>query len=347
MSIMKNYFLLSLCIVAAACSSAPKVANNDLQVSQLTSVPSWANHPQDSYPSNQYLSAVGTGITRDAAIQEAKKQLAESFVVKVQSQTNSNSDSTFSQSTSGSASGDTSTKANRSLSLETETYLRGAEVKEISQVGSDYYALVALDKLKARSGLMMESNRLKIKLDHDLDSVESLYTTQKMNDAKADLAQYEELYGEASALGMGALVDVAPEEARLNRLDLKTRNKNANFNFAVRTIKGEDYFERDLQACINDRGGSVYSFDQAPANSHKVEISVIERPQHLDVAGWTSIRFDVTASVKRSDGKMYRIQTTQTETGRTRSAILESVSDRLSHDLCDSLFNRMSEASSQ
>jgi hypothetical protein len=45
----------------------------------------------------------------------------------------------------------------------------------------------------------------------------------------------------------------------------------------------------------------------------------------------------------QKDGKMYRIQTTQTETGRSRDAVLESVSDKLSKDLCDQLFARMSE----
>jgi hypothetical protein len=48
--------------------------------------------------------------------------------------------------------------------------------------------------------------------------------------------------------------------------------------------------------------------------------------------------------VVQDDGKLFRVQTTQTETGRSRDAVLESVSDKLSHDFCEGLFNRMNEA---
>ena len=87
----------------------------------------------------------------------------------------------------------------------------------------------------------------------------------------------------------------------------------------------------------------MYAYDQAPQNANKVQISVEERPQHLPVAGWTKIRFDLTAAVVQNDGRMDRVQVTQSETGRSRDAVLESVADKLSHDFCESLFNRMNE----
>jgi hypothetical protein len=87
----------------------------------------------------------------------------------------------------------------------------------------------------------------------------------------------------------------------------------------------------------------VYTNEQAPKNSHQVEISLIERKQHQNIEGWERIRFDVTAAIVQAEGRKFRIQTSQTETGRSRDAILESVSDRLAQDLCDRLFARMSE----
>ena len=178
-----------------------------------------------------------------------------------------------------------------------------------------------------------------------MDALDAIYTQERMNDAKADLKAIQALYGEASALGMSALIEVTPLEARLNRIMNAARLKNAKTIFAVKMDKeGEQYFEHDIQSCINDRGGVVYSYDQAPSDANKVELKVVERPQHMEIQGWEKIRFELTAAVVQSNGRMYRVQVSQTEAGRSRDAILESVADKLSRDFCESLFNRMAEA---
>jgi len=335
---MKNLIpLVFFCAALSACSSAPK------PVEPNTEVPAWVKNPQGNYPETRYLVAVGEGGSRDAAIEDAKKQLAESFVVRVRSETQSKGNSSLDQNTSGSVSGSASQSTEKNLSLQTDTFLRGAEVKDTAHVGTTNYALVALDKLSARSGLLLEANRIKGRLENDMDSLDSLYTAQKVADAKNELQGLQQLYGEAAALGMSALIDVNSLETRLNKIENAARNRNAKIVFAVKTLKGADYFERDIQSCINDRGGVVYTIEQAPANANKVEISVVERPQQMQIEGWQKIRFDLTAAVVQNDGKMYRIMTSQTETGRTHDAVLEAVSDKLSHDLCENLFTRMSE----
>ena len=336
---MKTKLIFPALLILSACASAPKASDS----ATSGGTPAWVTHPEMNYPETRYLVSVGVGKSREDAIQDAKKQMAESFVVKVKSYTTSNSTSNLDQNTSGSVSGDSNQKVSKDVSLETNTYLRGAEVKEVQAVGSDTYALVALDKLTARSGLMLEANRIQTKLNNELDSLESNYTQMKFQEALGDLAQFQELYGEASALGMSALVDLNTSQSRLEKIGNAVRNKNEKIAFTVKTVKGEDYFERDIESCINDRGGTIYASDQAPATANKIEISVIERPQQMSIQGWTKIRFDLTASVVASDGKLYRIQTTQTDTGRSRSAVLESISDKLSKDLCDQLFNRMSD----
>ncbi len=333
---MSTKRFLPVFLILSACASSsevkPTAGNAD-----------WINHPEASYPPERYLVSVGQGGSRDEAINDAKKQMAESFVVKVNSYTKVNSQSNLNQDTSGGMSGDSKQNVAKDVSLESNTYLRGAEVKEVSQSGSQTYALVALDKLKARSGLLLEANRIQSKLNGELDSLEQHYTREKYIQAKTDLDSFQQLYGEAAALGMSALVDLNTAQGRLQRIEDASRNKNQKISFSVKTIKGEDYFERDIESCINDRGGAIYTLDQSKPDTNKIEISVIERPQHLPIEGFTKIRFDLTASVTQPDGKLYRIQTTQTETGRSRSAVLESVSDKLSKDLCDQLFNRMGE----
>ncbi len=340
--VMKNskrltYFMI-ISVFLNACASAPK---KEIQTNTL---PDWVNHPQTLYPDTRFLVAVGTSASRDGAIEDAKKQMAESFVVKVQSETKSSAQSSLDENTSGSVNGSAGQNVEKNLSLQTETFLRGAEVKEVEQVGSQYYALVALDKLKARSGLLLEANRIQGQLNPLVDELEKNNTTQAMTEAKFHLKELSQLYGEASALGMSALIDVSSIEARLARLQGNSREKNKKLVFYVKTIQGDERFERDIEACINERGGTVYNTPQAPATANRIEVSVIERPQHLPINGFQKIRFDLTAAVVEASGKMYRIQATRTETGRTYEAVLESVSDKISEDFCENLFSRMNDA---
>ena len=129
----------------------------------------------------------------------------------------------------------------------------------------------------------------------------------------------------------------------MNRVESVIRNKNQKLSFFVKTVKGETYFERDIESCINDRGGVLTTDEKA----NHIEIEVVERPQHLTVEGWTRIRFDLTAAIIQTNGQKYRILSSQTETGRNRSAVLESVSDKLSEDLCNQLFSRINEMTTQ
>ncbi|MBS1958230.1 MAG: LPP20 family lipoprotein [Bdellovibrionales bacterium] len=329
-----------------ACSSAPTRSDDSSQrVSPNipASAPAWVKNPYGAYPDNRYLVAIGSGRDRNAAIDDAKKQMAESFVVKVKTQTTIKTKSRLNEETSGAVVGKTENESDRDLSLTTETFLRGAEVKETSDEGDETYALVAVDKLKARSGLLLEANKSQAKLNSLMDSLESKYTQEKYAQTKAELAALEQLFGEASALGMSALIDIAPMEARMDKVENAIRARNEKWIFAVRMEKGSDFFAHDLEGCINDRGGTIYVNEQAPKNSNKVEITLVERKQHQQIEGWEKIRFDVTAAIVQNDGRKYRITASQTETGRSRDAILESVSDKLGQDLCDRLFARMSE----
>jgi hypothetical protein len=325
---------LALLLILSACASAPDTKET---------IPAWVNHPEQNYPSTRYLVAVGTGSSREAAIQDAKKQMAESFVVKVQSLTKVNAQSTLSQDTTGSVSSDANQNVSKDVSFETSTRLRSSEVKEVATVGDETYALLALDKLAARTGLLGDAAPIKNELNSLLESVEENFNQVQLSKAKQKYAQLQELFGEASALGMSTLIDMNDYQARMLRLENAARNKNRGLAFVVTVVKGENFFERDLEACINDNGGTLYSAEKAPASVNKIQITVTERPQHMKMEGWEKIRFDLSATIIQADGKKFQAQTTQTESGRSRSAILETVSDKLSHDLCEQVFNRVSE----
>ncbi len=334
MIIVMKKLSIAIILLASACASTPEMSNT---------IPEWVQHPEQHYPATRYLVAVGTGSSREAAIQDAKKQMAESFVVKVQSLTKVNAQSKLSQDTAGSVSGDSSQNVSKEVNLESSTRLRSAEVKETAVVGDENFALIALDKLSARTGLLGEAAPIKNELNSILESLEENHNQAQLNKAKVKFAQLQDLFGEASALGMSTIIDMNDYQTRMLRFENAARNKNLHLAFLVTVLKGENFFERDLEACINDNGGKVYSSEKSPANVNKIQITVTERPQHMKMEGWEKIRFDLSAAIIQADGRKFQAQTTQTETGRSRTAILESVSDKLSKDLCEQVFNRVSE----
>lgn len=342
--VRSSLWILLSSLTWAACASSPKTAEPEAQGARIAPhAPGWAQNPGDRYPETRYLTAIGIGANRNAAIDDARKQMAESFVVKVRSETQARTQANLSQDTAGAVAGATQNETDKTLTLSTETFLRGAEVKETAPVGSEVYALVAVDKLKARSGLMLEAQKVQARLNPVFESLEQKFTQEKFQKAKQALAEMEQLYGEASALGMSALVDVAPYEARIQKIENQMRARNEKWVFSVKTNAEAEFFVRDLESCMNDRGAMVYVNEQSPENVHQVEVSVIERPQHQKIEGWDRIRFDATAAMVRKDGRKFRVQTSKTETGRSREAILESVSDSLSKELCEKVFARMGE----
>jgi hypothetical protein len=329
---------LFLLLTLGACATAPVPTNPD-------TVPSWVNRPETLYPQTRYLSAVGGGKNREEAIQDAKRQLAESFVVKVQSQSRINSDSSLNQNTEGAISGRASQKMEKETTFETQTNLRGAEIKEVASVGAQTYALIALDKLSARSGLLMEANRIQSALNLELDSLEERFSTTNFAKAKELYGSLETLHAEAAVLGMSALFETSPSRTRLDRIESGMRGRNAKKSFVVEMKSGDQGFAKDLESCINDRGGQVFDPGKADASVNRIEVSINERPQHMSTEGWTKIRFDLSASIIEGTGRKFQAKVSETETGRSKAAVLEAVSDKLAKALCDQVFNRIGEMS--
>jgi hypothetical protein len=333
---MKILSLISIIVLASACATVPNEKESG-------GAPSWVSHPEQAYPEQRFFTSVGMGGSREEAIRDARRQMAEAFLVKVQSSTQVNADSKLNESTSGSVSGASSQNVNQSLNMESEARLRGAEVKEVAQVGSDIYVLLALDKLSARSGLMLQANRLQSKISANLDELESTFSGQKMKELNLDMEDLRALSGEASTLGMSALVDLGALEARVQTLQGKLRSKNDSKQFSVKTQKGDERFARALEECLQDRGARVYTGEKVPEGTNQVALTSIEQSQHLQVEGWVKSKFVVTANLVDSNGRSFRATEEKLETARTHEALLEAVSSEISNNLCEKVWNRIGE----
>ncbi len=332
---MKNSVVFLALLVAAACSSSPEAKS--------PSIPSWASRPGDSYPEQRYLSAVGIGANRDEAIRDAKKQMAESFLLQIKSSTRVSAESALDQTTAGSSSGSARQAVQKEVSLEANARLRGAEVKEVQKVGSDTYALVVVDKLAARSGLMLEATRLQARINAGLDALESRFLTEKWNEIRSDLQDLRLLAGEASVMGMGALIDASSLDARLLSIETALRAKNEKLLFALKTLKGEERYALDLEQCLQDRGARVHSGDQPPEGAIRLEISSVEEPQHFKVEGWVKLRLLVTARLTDPKGAHSVASAERTANGRSREAVLQEAVPGLSRDLCEKVWGRINE----
>ena len=221
--------------------------------------------------------------------------------------------------------------------------LRGAEVKDVLSVGGEFYALLALDRLSARSGLLLEANRIKAKLEAGLSALEEGYSAARFQDARKDMDQLRELGSEASVLGMAAVLPLDALESRFVRTESAVRERNRNLKFRVSTLKGDERFARDLEICIQDQGGTIVTSDSAQDGAGQIQVALLEQPQHLEIAGWVKIKFELTANLIRPEGKSIRIKESRTETARSKEAALEAAAEDLSKRICEQAWNRLGE----
>jgi hypothetical protein len=325
-----------LTLVISSCASSSDLKSDP-------SIPEWVLHPEMRFPLERYLSSIGVGASREEAIRDAKKNMAETFLVKVRSATQSSSESNLSKDTSGGLKGEASESLKKELNFESVARLRGAEVKDVVTVGGDVYALLALDRLSARSGLLLDANRIKSKLEAELDGLEQGYSAAKFQEARKDLEQLRELGSEASVLGMAAILPLDSLEARFIKTESGVRERNRNLRFRVSTLKGDERFARDLEVCIQDQGGTIVSGETSQEGVGQIQVSVIEQPLHLEIAGWVKVRFEVTANLIRPDGKSVRIRESKTETARSKEAGLEAAAEEISRKVCEQAWNRLGE----
>jgi len=325
-----------LSLLLSSCAGVPEPP-------RVESVPAWVQRPETLYPSQRYLSAVGSGRDRESAVRDAQKNLAEAFSVKVQSSVRSASESKLSQTTEGSLKGDSSDQVTREVTLESVTRLRGAEIREAATVGNETFVLLALDRLTARSGLLLEANQVRGRLEANLEGLEESFSGKKFGEARQDLEQLRALMSEASVLGMSGLLQMEPLERRFQKLETRMREANRKSSFLIKTLKGDERFARHLETCIQDQGGSIIAGESAPEGASRIQISVIEQPQHLEVQGWTKMKYEVSAQFIDPSGKTLRINESRTETARSKEAALEAAADELSKRICEQTWNRLGE----
>ena len=164
MNIKKKITVLITCLLLLACAST-----NDQEKRPL-----WIDNAQASYPTTDYLTAVGQASKRDRATKNATANLAEIFYVSVHAETKILTEATKEASALG-VTMESSTSLQRNIQTETDQAVSGVVIKDswLSPSG-EYYALALLEKRKAAMALtesIMELDESTAEfIDHSINS---------------------------------------------------------------------------------------------------------------------------------------------------------------------------------
>jgi hypothetical protein len=338
---MKKISTLIVACLLAACASAQTKAPSEGR-------PDWVDgKTEGAYPASKYMTAVGNGSSREAAVQSAKNALASSFLQKVESETASESRAELSENTSAQSSGEASSKSRSAVQISTNIQLRGAEVVQYWQdpATGETYALAVLNKLKVRNSYLMDLTRQREKL-------QSLNANFKANPShktgKEILEQakaYADLSREAAAIGtpQGATDPVSQTE--LQAIQEKLNDLKHSKPIAIELASDGDVAGQqaaDLKAlianCLQEKGYAVA--ENAGAAAGKFAGAYRVSSKHLKVEGFNKFDFSVKAAFSR-EKHSEKIFLQKSASGREQDQAFDSVKGELSEGLCAALVQAM------
>lgn len=323
---------LGMMLTLGACSSSPSVSKREL--------PEWVNSPGVLFPKERYIASVGTGSTLERAAQNARRSIAEGFRSQVVSQTSSASDSKLAESTDGSASGKSEERFSQQTEIQSHVTLRGAEVRESFVAEDVVYAVVAIDKLTARSGILSELMTKERKVTEALDVAARGKTVRyaSVQAAQTQFSQYEVLAGEAVALGVSTGDKARVLSARIESLRAEFIAGLKNLSVNVRQKTGDSSWGSKLSVCLSAHG--IPLTDAASENDMSLLVSVSETPLHMAVQGFQKMKVDLLTEWTRA-GKKEALISSKTETGRSKEAALEGLQASLIEEHCNKILERL------
>jgi len=329
------WVLVAGLVCTYGCASTPSSDSNG-------TLPAWVQNPYSDFSPDRYVAATGSGATIDNATNDARRQLAEGFRTKVTSETKIQADSSLSNDTSGAQNGGTTEHYDRSTDLATQSTLRGAEVKKtfFDVPHGNQYALVVIDKLTARSGVLSELQQQEIKVQAVLDEVENADQPSfaRFRDFKKMMASYETLAGEANALGVVTFDRVQKLETRAQSVESKWRARLSKEFVQVVPKSAPARLVTQIESCLENTGVKLAGQESTPTT--QIFLTYIDRPQHMNVEGWVQIKGDLSAEMIHGTTRS-QAAVTGVQTGRDHDAAVDLLQQKLGDDLCASITEKL------
>lgn len=305
--------------------------------------PAWVDGDvAEKFPEQRYLTAIGTGSSREAANQDAKKQLASTFRAKVTSESSTESQSSLSESTSAKTSGEGSAKTRSSVSVSTSLELRGVEVKNyyFDAKSKEHYALAVMDKLKVKNSYAMELTKLKNKIEAMHEQFQKKPSAGLGRDILEMADQFEQLNREYAVVnnGNGAPAPLSYselEKIRDGQSDLQS-SKAIALEFSGENDASE--FQEMLTSCLASKSiGVVAKIEAGKSPEYSVTYNMREKQKFMDVKDWVKVEFSSMAVIKKNNVLVERKRISKEATGRTKEAAFDSVKEELSEAICSQI----------
>ncbi|NUM89077.1 MAG: LPP20 family lipoprotein [Bdellovibrionales bacterium] len=307
--------------------------------------PSWVDGEwKAEFPEEKFLVAVGSGTSRNAAAQDAKKALAESFRAKVASETKSEAASEMKEGTDATQTGSASQSLRQDVKVTSAVELRGIRVAKHFHDTSrkEHFALAVIDRLKLKSSYSMELMKRKKEIQALHDAFRAAPTVAKGKRLLTQMRGFEELSQEATVVGAGMPVTEALQQEEMDAVEEKLeelREKNVvAFRFEGAENQGD--FEEELSSCLSDQGVSL-SKDTGEAK-YRVSCKFTEKPRQIRVQDWVKYDFSASVAVARAKGRTDRKRFQMEASGRDRDQAFESAAPKLARQACDYLVETVS-----
>ncbi|MGK5087266.1 LPP20 family lipoprotein [Bdellovibrionota bacterium FG-2] len=290
---------------------------------------------------NTYLTGVGSGKTLEDASASAKRALVEVIHSRVETKFSSETNSTLSQHTSGKTEGLDENQSQGKVEIKAEADLRGVEIVERYEDAAEkvFYALAALDKLKARNLIAQDATHLKAILQSKLE----LFTKEgRVADAYEVLALFEKFRAvkrEYSVFGSPELLVDPLSAAELEQLKGRIREKTASQTLFV-DYQGEGAGVREqLGSCLSEKGFRIVEARDANGGSPKyiAKTALFEVAQKIAVEGWVNYEFTLKAGFSGGSIAPIVVSGSRASPGRTKQACFDKVKEDLIAEVCGKL----------
>ncbi|MBI4404056.1 MAG: LPP20 family lipoprotein [Deltaproteobacteria bacterium] len=306
--------------------------------------PIWVNGDTSAkYNPLRYITAVGSGNTREDAIADSKKALAETFIAEVKSVTTSVAQSSLKSSTTAKVEGEDTQDVRKDVQISTNIKLRGMEIKETfyDPQAKTHYALAVLDKMQAKSSYLMELNKRKSRVTSLYEQFSRSASLALVKQLEQRLDEFDSMNNEFAVVngGMGMQRPLSPEQLekmRARALELSSKNL-----VLVKFTEGDSSFHDLVMDCLAD--SHVHTVSSVEENTKPAYAVSYFLKEELDdafhVDGWVRYRYTAAGEIKKGATTVGKPNIVKAENGRGKSQCWDKTKDSLSKEMCEKIID--------
>lgn len=298
--------------------------------------PDWVSGKSSTYPSEFYITGVGSGDTRQEAQNQARAQIAEVFKVQLNARFVSNKTETLNGS-NGKVNGESVDLTRSSVNVGIVKTLEGTEIADVWQDPNDmeYYALAVLDRQKASVRLADQISGLDtelVEIGREIDTAGSKLGKLHLLASRKNLAvRRQDLnsdYSILSSSGQGLPLPGFSADEASTELVRFCRNEIV-FSLSAKGA-GSKSAAQVLSDGLTSQGLVIGDSENAPAD-FIIRVSSSLDPSNTPLDGWYYCWWDIGISIV--DAETGSVITEVSKRGRSGQLTVRRAKDRAIYDM--------------